>query len=112
MLGRPGVPMEGEQCHHFSFVLSSPPVGPTWYLCGQAHWRARLPGPMGSWSHAQAHQSPFSSSLPRAPQVHQRTQGPDRCVRGRGLLCVSGHGRPQASGDLEQEGQEGQFTAL
>lgn len=51
-----------------------------------------LPGPMRSWSHAQAHQSPSSSSLPRAPQVHQRTQGPDWCVRGRGLLCVSGHG--------------------
>lgn len=44
----PGVPMEGEQWHHLSFLPCSPRVGPTWYLCGQAGWRARLPGTVGS----------------------------------------------------------------
>ena len=43
----PGVPMEGELRHHLS-ISCSPRVGPTWYLCGRAGWRARLPGPLGS----------------------------------------------------------------
>lgn len=55
---------------------------------------------------------PLFLSNPRAPQVHQRTQGPDRRVGRRGLLRVPGHGRPQAPSDLEQEGQEGELAAL
>ena len=47
MLGRPGVPMEGEPCHHFSLVHSSPLVGPTWYLCGPGTLEGSFTWPHG-----------------------------------------------------------------
>lgn len=43
--------------------------------------------------------------------IHQGPRRPDRRVRRRGLLRVSGDGRPQAARELEQERKEGQLTA-
>lgn len=43
-------------------------------------------------------------------EVHQDSHGSDRRVRRSRVLRVSGRRRPQASGVLEQKGQESELT--